>query len=96
LQGGEVSGLPEPCQAGTKAASGGQRKGSRAKPLPESLQEVLRRLTTDNPEERYPTAAAVTVALEPAAADLPANPAAWERLLRQVREQAAGVAQVAA
>jgi chromosome segregation ATPase len=56
-----------------------QRKGAKGKPLPESLQDVL----------------AVTEALEQVAADVPANPAAWERLLRQVREQAADVAQAA-
>jgi chromosome segregation ATPase len=78
------------------AAAGAQRKGARGKPLPASLQEVLRRLSTDNAEERYPTAEALAAALEQAAGDVPANPAAWERLLRQVREQAAGVAQAAA
>jgi hypothetical protein len=80
----------------TAWAGEAQRKGARAKPLPESLQEVLRRLTTDNGEERYPNATALVEALEQASADVSASAAAWDRLLRQVREQAAGVAQAAA
>jgi chromosome segregation ATPase len=78
------------------AAAGAQRKGAKGKPLPGSLQEVLRRLTTDHLEERYPTAAAVAAALEQVAADVPANAAAWERLLRQVQEQAADLTGAAA
>ncbi len=67
------------------------RKG-KTKPLPDALQAVLRRLTAEAPEERYPGAAALLEDLDRASADVPANAAAWERFLKQVREQAADTA----
>jgi hypothetical protein len=68
------------------------RKGSKIKPLPESLQAVLRRLTAEAVEERYPSAAALLEELEKAGADVPANGTAWERLLHHVREEAVATA----
>jgi DNA repair exonuclease SbcCD ATPase subunit len=62
------------------------RKGPKPKPLPESLQAVLRRLTADAPGDRYPSAAVLLEDLERAGADVPANGAAWDRLLRHVRD----------
>jgi hypothetical protein len=68
-----------------------ERKTARMKPLPEGLQGVLQRLTTQEVDERYPSAAALLEELDRAGADVPANAAAWERLLREVREQAVDV-----
>jgi hypothetical protein len=73
------------------AATAPLRKGSKAKPLPESLQNVLRKLTAERPEERYESAAALLEELDAAGADVTPNAAAWERLLKQVREQAEDV-----
>jgi hypothetical protein len=67
-------------------------KGPKAKSLPESLQAVLRRLTADTPEGRYPSAAVLLEDLEKAGADVPANGAAWDRLLRHVRDEAVDTA----
>ncbi len=61
------------------------QKGPRPKPLPESLQSVLRRLTG---KPGYPNARELLDELEQATADVPANGAAWDRLLRHVREEA--------
>jgi hypothetical protein len=68
------------------------RKGPKPKPLPESLQAVLRRLTAETPEERYPSAAVLLEDLERAGADVPANGAAWDRLLSHVRDEAVDTA----
>ena len=57
--------------------------------LTEPLQGVLARLQAESPEERYASAAALLEDLERAGADVPANATAWERLLKQVREQGA-------
>jgi DNA repair exonuclease SbcCD ATPase subunit len=64
------------------------RKGPKPKPLPESLQAVVQRLTAETVEGRYPSAAVLLEELEKAGADVPANGAAWDRLLRQVRDGA--------
>jgi predicted nucleic acid-binding Zn-ribbon protein len=55
--------------------------------LPEALQSVLRRLTTEDAADRFPTAAALLEALDAAGATVPPNATAWERFLRQAREQ---------
>ena len=68
------------------------RKGAKSKPLPDSLQEILRRLESDKPGERFDSAAALSEALEQAGGSVPANAAAWERFLKQVREQSEDVA----
>jgi hypothetical protein len=69
------------------AASTPGGKGTRSKPLPKVLQEIVSRLTADNPAERYASAAALLEALDQAGSSVPANAAAWERFLKQVREQ---------
>jgi hypothetical protein len=59
-----------------------------AYPRPESLQAELRRLSADDAAALFPNAAALLEELD-AVTDVPGNAAAWERLLRHVREQAA-------
>jgi chromosome segregation ATPase len=71
------------------AAGSAARKGAKARPLPEPLQAVLAALTADDPAKRPPSAAALLAELERAGGDVPANAAAWERFVRQVREQSA-------
>jgi chromosome segregation ATPase len=70
------------------AGNPGQRKGSKSKGWPASLQSVLERMTAAS----YDAAGAVLEDLDRAGADVPANTAAWERFVRQVREQAADAA----
>jgi hypothetical protein len=55
--------------------------------LPDALQTVLRRLSTEDAADRYPTAAALLEALDAAGTSVPPNATAWERFVRQVREQ---------
>jgi chromosome segregation ATPase len=66
-----------------------RRRGAKMKPLPQSLQGILARLTGNEPSIGYTTATALLEDLERAGTDLPPNAEAWERLLRHVREQAA-------
>ena len=68
------------------------RKGARPKSLPESLQEIVRRLESDQPADRFDSAAALLEVLDQAGAGVPANATAWERFLKQVREQSEDVA----
>jgi chromosome segregation ATPase len=63
----------------------GVRRGARAKPLPEPLVSILFRLNADG-EAGYPSTTELRADLEQAAASIPANAEAWERLLRYVRE----------
>lgn len=72
--------------AATWARPPAWRKGARDKALPESLQTVLTRLTTEAAAERYPTVAALLEDLDAAGTDLPANAEAWDRMLHYVRE----------
>jgi chromosome segregation ATPase len=71
------------------AAGAAGRKGGKTKPLPGALQEVLSNLTADDPARWPASATALLADLERAAADVPANAAAWERFVRQVRDQSA-------
>jgi hypothetical protein len=64
-------------------------KGGRVKALPDALQAILDRLTTDALENRFPAVAALIQALEQVGAGVPANAEAWQRLLRYVREHLA-------
>jgi chromosome segregation ATPase len=68
------------------------RKGGKTKPLPDALQAILRRLTSDNPDERPAGAAALVEMLEQARGEIPGNATAWERFVRQVRERSADTA----
>lgn len=72
--------------AASWAAFAPQRKGA-GKPWPESLHRLLRRLTADSADKRYESADAILAELERIKADIPPNPAAWDRLLRYVRDQ---------
>ena len=66
----------------------GRSRGSRARPLPETLQAILYRLQSSG-TDRLTDAAALLEALDRASSDVPANPEAWDRLLRHVRDQVA-------
>ena len=61
---------------------------SKAKPLPEELQAILNRLQTDEEGACYPSAQGLIEDLDRADSKVPPSSAAWDRLLRQVREQA--------
>jgi chromosome segregation ATPase len=70
------------------AAATPRRKGTKAaKPLPESLQQVVQRLRPDA-VDRYPTAAALLEDLEAVGADLPDGAEAWAKLLQHAVENA--------
>lgn len=69
-------------------AASTSRKGGKAKPLPEALQALLDRLT-GSAADVPASAAALLEDLERIGVDVPANAAAWERFVRQVREQSA-------
>jgi hypothetical protein len=62
------------------------KKALKPKPLPDLLQGVLQRLSGEEGEP-YGDAGALLADLDSAGAAVPPNAAAWERFLRQVREQ---------
>jgi hypothetical protein len=68
-------------------APAAQAKRSRAKSFSPALQTILDRLTASDPAQRYPSAAAVLDDLDRAGNNVPANATAWDRFIRQVREQ---------
>ncbi len=68
----------------------GVRKGSKTKPLPESLHAIFNRLAA-GAEDGYAGAAELIEDLDRAGIDIPPNAEAWERLLRHVRDHAAPV-----
>lgn len=67
-------------------------KGSKTKGLPAPLQSILSRFHHDDELQRYVSAAALLEDLARVAAETPANSAAWERFVRQVREESAASA----
>jgi hypothetical protein len=73
--------------------AGGRRKGIKSKPFPAGLLDILRSLGV-SPDEGgvplgvYPSAAALLEDLDRAAAAVPADHAAWEKLLSYVGENA--------
>jgi hypothetical protein len=67
-------------------------KNSKIKPLPDALHAILTRLQSDGEAERYNDTAALLADLDRAGGDVPANAAAWERFVRQVREESADIA----
>jgi chromosome segregation ATPase len=73
--------------AASWAASVPGTKPSRSKALPVVLQEIVRRFASEDVAERFESAAALLDALEKAGSEVPANAAAWERFVKQVREQ---------
>ncbi len=62
-------------------------KGAKAKPLPEGLQAVLARLMSEEEDRQYPSTQALVEDLERAGAKVSASTPAWERLVKQAREQ---------
>jgi chromosome segregation ATPase len=62
--------------------------GSKAKPLPAPLAELLRRLRGEDTAPTL-TARELLEELDRAGADIPANTAAWERFVRLIQEEAA-------
>jgi chromosome segregation ATPase len=67
-------------------------KSGKARGLPAALQSVLARFHHNDAAQRYASAAALLEDLGRAGAGVPANAAAWERFVRQVREEAAATA----
>src|SRR5262249_39909388 len=65
----------------------GVRKGSKAKPLPDSMLAILDRMRSTG-RDSYPDAKTLLVDLDRACGDVPANPEALDRLLRYVRDHA--------
>jgi serine/threonine protein kinase len=68
------------------AASTAQRK-SKGKAMPDALQVVLNRLTGEQ-GAAYASAAELLEDLDRVSSEAPANATAWERFVREVREQA--------
>jgi chromosome segregation ATPase len=68
------------------------RKGSKPKPLPDSLQAIVDKLQVPDPAQGYASATALLDDLDSAGADVPANTTAWERFVREVRDRATSVA----
>jgi serine/threonine protein kinase len=68
------------------AAPAGQRKG-KGKAMPDPLQTVLNRLNGE-PAAAYASAAELLEDLDRVSSEAPANATAWERFVREVREQA--------
>ncbi len=67
-------------------SSAGVRKGAKAKPLPEQMVAILTRLQAA--DGGYANVRELLDDLERASNDIPANPEAWDRLLRYVRDHA--------
>jgi chromosome segregation ATPase len=64
-----------------------QRQGGRGRPLPEPLKKIVEKLA----DGRLTSAGVLLERLEQAAASVPVNPEAWDRLLRHVRDNAASI-----
>ena len=71
--------------AGAWCSTAGVRKGSKAKPLPEALANILNRLENNG----YSEVAQLIADLEGASDDVPANAEAWDRLIKYVRDHGA-------
>jgi hypothetical protein len=67
-------------------------RGRKAKPLPEPLANILKRLEPGAPDA-IPTAAALLQELDAVSEQVPPNPEAWNRFVQHVRRHAAGGAQ---
>jgi len=67
-------------------------KNSKSKALPSVLQAILTRFHQDDEAKRYTSASSLLEDLDRAGADVSANAAAWERFVRQVREESAASA----
>ncbi len=69
------------------AAVAPSAKAGKAKGLPTALQGILSRFHHDDETKRYNSTAALLEDLDRAGGEVPANTAAWERFVRQVREE---------
>ena len=69
-----------------------RRKATRGKVLPDVLQAILDRMCLEDGERRLTSAAAVLEELEKVADALPANPEAWDRLVKHVKDNATPLA----
>jgi len=87
---GDLWALGRIAAAWAAPASAASRKG-KPKALPDALQAVLNRLTAEG-EMAYESAAGLLGDLDRAGAEAPANGAAWERFVREVRDQAVDAA----
>jgi hypothetical protein len=67
-------------------------KGGKSKGIPAVLQTILGRFHDEDESKRYTSMAELLGDLEQATALVPANTAAWERFVRQVREESAASA----
>ena len=65
-------------------------KPGKGKALPEPLMVVLDRMQASDPAKRYASAKDLMAALEAAGPSLPVGTTAWDRLLKQTREQVGG------
>jgi hypothetical protein len=81
------------------ARAANRRKGAKSKPFPNELQDILRGLgspleVTDVPTAMYLSAAVLLEDLDRAAATIPADTQAWDKLLSYVSENAADSGQL--
>jgi hypothetical protein len=89
-EGGEPSAVGD-LQALGHIAAGWAAGAGKGKPLPEPLQAILRRFHAD-PADGYASAQDLLEDLDRAGAGVPANAAAWDRFVRQVREESGDTA----
>ena len=87
---GDLRALGRIAAAWASPASPPARKG-KAKALPDVLQAILNRLNSEG-EMAYESAAGLLGDLDRAGAEAPGNGAAWERFVREVRDQAVDAA----
>jgi hypothetical protein len=73
-------------------AAANRVKGTRPKPLPQALQAILNRVLSDDAEVKISNATTLLEELEKVAAAVPANPEAWDRLVRHIKENATALA----
>jgi hypothetical protein len=86
---GDVAALGHIAAGWAAAAPTGKGK---PRGLPAALQTILGRFHHEDETKRYSSAAELLEELEAASAAVPANAAAWERFVRQVREESAATA----
>jgi serine/threonine protein kinase len=75
--------------AASWAASAPRRKGAKGRPIPASVQKILKGLGCYGHDPSYAEAAVLLEELDRLSGEQPTNPEAWDRLLHQVRDQAA-------
>ena len=65
------------------------RKTGKAKQLPDALLELAQRLLSEDPGQRIESAAALVEEMDRLRDQVPANGAAWDRFVKQVRDESA-------